>query len=47
MRDVVDEVSLKWLSLIVLLNLSFKRLELEIREGLIWLGILLEDVNII
>lgn len=47
MRDVVDEVSLKWLSLIVFLNLSFKRLELEIREGFIWLGILLEDVNII
>ena len=45
-RDVVDEASLKRLSLTASLNLSLKRLEPETREGFIWLGILPEDVNI-
>ena len=45
-RDVSDEASLKKLSLQASLNLSVQRLEEDMRENFIRLGILPEDVNI-
>ncbi|RQH11603.1 hypothetical protein D4Z78_26660 [Okeania hirsuta] len=45
-EDVVDEASLKKLSLTASLNLSIKQLKHKRREDFIWLGILPDDVNI-